>query len=50
MNTVAHTPTKLVADAAMASLRRHKLLDKVFVVLGLTILFASLLTHALARV
>lgn len=45
--TSVHTHTKLVADSAMASLRRHKLLDKVFVVLGLVILFASLLTLAI---
>jgi phosphate transport system permease protein len=42
-----HSHTKLVADAAFASLRRHKLFDQVFVVVGMTILFASLLTLAI---
>ena len=47
MDTPAlHTHSKLVADAALVSLRRHKLFDKVFVIVGLTILFASLLTLA----
>ena len=46
-NTVSsHRPSKLVADAAMKSLHRHKLIDRIFVILGLTILFASLLTLA----
>ena len=46
-NTVSsHRPSKLVADAAMKSLYRHKLIDQIFVILGLTILFASLLTLA----
>lgn len=44
--SVSHIPSKLVADAAMKSLQRHKLIDQLFVILGMTILFASLLTLA----
>ena len=50
MSVVHHTNTqesnKLVAEVAMQSLRRHKLIDQFFVIVGLTILFASLLTLA----
>lgn len=48
MNTV-HTAVQqgMVTASALQTLRRQKLLDKLFVVLGLTILFASLLTLAI---